>query len=222
MDYRFKRLEQVKKAGDSTYVTQVYMQISSLYEHIGMLDSATYYSHRSYEWAPPLMRLNHPLRLVEIDPANADTARPLFEYALMDFKSRLPEQIWPLVFAIQEAFEAHVARDTAAIADAMLHIYENSPGGGSGNHIDAGIYAIMAGQYKRGRDILAQYIGDNMSTSAIRNFNLQYYLGVAEEGLGNADEAAGHYRELLRHWGNPDVEIEEITDARQRLARLTS
>jgi predicted Zn-dependent protease len=222
LDYRFDRLGQVMKTGDSLYITQVYRQISNLYEHVGMLDSATYYSHRSYEWAPPLMRLNHPLTLVTIDPDNADTARPLFDYALMDFKARLPEQIWPLVFAIQEAFEAHVARDTAAIADAMQHIYENTPGGGSGNHIDAGIYAIRAGQYERGRDILARYVGDQMSTSALRNFNLQYYLGIAEEGLGNQNKAAAHYREMLRYWGNPDIEIKEIMDARQRLARLTS
>jgi len=223
MDYRFKRLDQVMKTGDSIYITQVYMEISGLYKHIGMPDSATYYSHRSYEFAPPLMRLNHPLSLVEIDPANADTARPLFEYALMDVKARLPEQLWPLVHSIQEAFEARVAGDPAAIADAMEHIYENTPGSGISNHIDAGIYAIQAGQFKRGRDILSRYVsGLQRSSSAIRNFNLQYYLGVAEEGLDNHDKAAEHYRELLRFWGDPDTEIKEIIDARRRLARLTS
>ena len=61
-----------------------------------------------------------------------------------------------------------------------------------------------------------------MSTSAIRNFILHYYLGIAEQGLGNEDKAAEHYRELLRYWGDADLELKQIKDARQRLARLTS
>ena len=49
-----------------------------------------------------------------------------------------------------------------------------------------------------------------------------YYLGRAYEGLGMTDEAAARYTEVLRYWGRADIELDEIADARARLARLTS
>ncbi|MCK4301428.1 MAG: hypothetical protein KAW91_01570 [candidate division Zixibacteria bacterium] len=45
---------------------------------------------------------------------------------------------------------------------------------------------------------------------------------MAEEGLGNIPQATTKYREVLKYWGEPEIELDIITDTRSRLARLTS
>ncbi len=40
--------------------------------------------------------------------------------------------------------------------------------------------------------------------------------------LGNADAAAEAYREVLKHWGDTDIELDLIIDTRERLVRQTS
>jgi hypothetical protein len=40
--------------------------------------------------------------------------------------------------------------------------------------------------------------------------------------MGRADEAIPHYREVLRYWGDADMEVEAVRESRDRLQRLTS
>jgi hypothetical protein len=49
---------------------------------------------------------------------------------------------------------------------------------------------------------------------------IPYYLGLANEELNSHDEAIVRYEEFLDIWKDADPGIEEIEDARQRLARL--
>lgn len=46
--------------------------------------------------------------------------------------------------------------------------------------------------------------------------------GRANEGLGLTAEAIENYSEFLKFWENADIQIKPITDAKKRLARLTS
>jgi hypothetical protein len=49
-----------------------------------------------------------------------------------------------------------------------------------------------------------------------------YWSGGASDELGDNDKAGARFEEMLRFWAAPDIELEEITDARARLARLRS
>ena len=82
---------------------------------------------------------------------------------------------------------------------------------------------IMTGHFEEGREILGNQLqGSEETTGAWSYLMSHYYLGIAEEGLGNRDKAVEHYREMLRYWNDADRQIDEIVDARRRLDRLTS
>jgi len=51
---------------------------------------------------------------------------------------------------------------------------------------------------------------------------LRYHLGVAYEKSGRADKAIEQYQKFLDIWKDADTELDELKDARQRLAALQS
>lgn len=50
---------------------------------------------------------------------------------------------------------------------------------------------------------------------------LHYYLGQAYQDVGRNKDAADSYSTFLKFWGDADVQIDEIKDAKARLAKLT-
>jgi TolA-binding protein len=48
-----------------------------------------------------------------------------------------------------------------------------------------------------------------------------YYLGRAEEGLGNKRSAIQYYQQVVKYWGGADIQTKEIKEAQDRLAKLT-
>jgi len=48
-----------------------------------------------------------------------------------------------------------------------------------------------------------------------------YYLGRADEALGNRGNAVNAYRKFLSYWGGADIKLPEIVDAKSRLADLS-
>ena len=51
---------------------------------------------------------------------------------------------------------------------------------------------------------------------------VRYLLGITYQGLGRTEEAIAAYEEFLDIWKDADPGLEEVDDARERLARLTS
>ena len=49
---------------------------------------------------------------------------------------------------------------------------------------------------------------------------INYKLAVLEEADGQLAEARKHYQAYLDRWGNPDVPIPNVDDAKARLAKL--
>lgn len=58
--------------------------------------------------------------------------------------------------------------------------------------------------------------------AAIYNSLLHYYLGRANEGIGNTKEAIKNYETFLDIWEKADPEIKELIDGRKRSAMLKS
>ena len=81
---------------------------------------------------------------------------------------------------------------------------------------------------KRYRDAAAEYerivsmFSDNHSFLSIWSVKSYYSLGIAYEELGQPDKAIERFEKFLDIWKNADPGISEITDAKDRLARLKS
>jgi hypothetical protein len=78
-------------------------------------------------------------------------------------------------------------------------------------------------QYESGKKILQEFVdAEDQSHVAYVYLLAKYYLGVANQALGNNNEAVENFVEMLTFWTDPDIETKEIIDARKRLAELTS
>lgn len=219
----FQALEQAKLTGDSTIIYNALNVISNSYESYGMSDSALSYSREAYRWANPFQRLDYPITLVSIHHESEAEARPIFKKALDEFKSRVPSNLWPLMGLVEQLFEAYCQLDTTAMIEAVEKLAEEQNEEAGGNVRTAGCLRVLSGQHDSGKEILQKFVsGRHELTSGYNYLYVQYLLGVANEGLGDTEEAIRNYEEMLRYWGNPEIELKEIKDARARLAKLTS
>ena len=57
---------------------------------------------------------------------------------------------------------------------------------------------------------------------AVQLTQARYYLGRAYEEAGRTQDAADMYQRFLDRWGEADVRLEIVEDARTRMARLKS
>ncbi len=223
LDDQFKSLEQLLASADSALISSKYGGIANVYDRFDMPESTVYYSFQSYKWGREMNSVNYPLMLAANDQSAVDSARILFREGMDNLKSRLPAEVLPLFDAVQNLFDGTVAADTATIIKAYQDLGESALGGGDANLRAAGFLCILTGQYQKGKDLIAPFAaGERMTSSGVVYPLVHYYLGVAEEGLGNSTEAVNHYREMLKYWGKPEIELRQIKDARTRLARLTS
>jgi tetratricopeptide (TPR) repeat protein len=222
LDLRFQALKHAKLTGDSTIIFNALEAISVYYERYGLPDSALFYSRQAYLWAIPFQRLDHPIRLVSIDYKTEPEARPIFKESLDEFKSRMPSQLWALIDLVEQLFEAYCQLDTAAMIEAREELARQQQQEG-GSSVLAGYLRVLSGRYESGIEILQRFLsGRHETTSGFRYPYILYMLGIANEGLGNTEEAIQNYEEMLQYWGSPEIELKEIKDARTRLAKLTS
>ncbi len=223
MDELFAGLEVAKGINDSARIANAYTRIATRYEFLDMIDSAQHYNEEGLKWATMFQRVDLLVNLVIWDSTSEPTVRPLLESSLDDFRSRLPKEMWNIADVIQEMFDAICDADTTSMIETQRTLIEDIKQGGAGVRASWGKLLVLTGQFEKGKTILSQILdGRYETTNALNYLPSLYYLGIAEEGLGNTEAAVEAYREVLRFWGTPDVEIDEITDARERLARLTS
>ncbi|MFH2056251.1 MAG: protein kinase [bacterium] len=223
LDFDRKSLDEAFKSGDSTLILSCANTLSEYFRRFEMKDSALYYAQLSRQYAHGLSLLNYPIMLAQIDPALADTARPLFEKESIDFRARVPQEIWPLVDALGKVFRATVDQDTALEVEGMEELVAHEVSANAGNRRSLGYTLIKGHEYQRGIDILLDFVqGPDETASGYHYPHICYLLGTAYEGLGDTKNAKARYREMLKYWGNPDLELKEIVDARERLARLES
>jgi tetratricopeptide (TPR) repeat protein len=224
LDYRFKSLEQALSTGDSAQVVGRYNSISSSYFDLGMPDSAAFFGRAGTEWSAEWQTLNYWLLLVRIDYRNDTIARPQFTNSLNKFRSIVPQEMWELADILADIFDGYARTDSAAAAAAYERLVDSTTqGNSSGNRREYGELLVLTGQYAKAKETLKQIIsGENETANGFTYIVSVYLLGRAEEGLGNTREAIEKYQEVLRYWGDPEIEIQEIKDTRERLARLLS
>jgi serine/threonine protein kinase/tetratricopeptide (TPR) repeat protein len=224
LEHRFSSLEQARASKDSQQVYGGLVTISAYYwRYYRGEDSALAYVEESHGMANTFSKSSYPLFLVTVDTSNSTIARPIFKSAMEEFRARVPQEFWTIASLLDDLFEARTRADTAAMIVALQGIVESQSDEQSGNVRDLGEMLVKVGRYQEGKEQLERFLSGRYESAAGWVYPLaSYYVGMANEGLGNTSEAVENYREMLRFWGNPEVELDEIKDARERLARLTS
>ncbi len=209
---------------DSTYVRDALNNIAQRYHRYGQPDSALFYLKEADKWATAMLAIDYPLAAVEYDHTKYEELLPRFEESMEAFRLRLPSNLMYLVDAISETFHARGRADTAALIDVIEQkLIPAKSGTIRGIKWEAGILRVKTGAYEAGHQLIEDHLAElNEQPSAERYLMSQYYLGIAEEGLGKTKEAIARYKEVLEYWGNADIETDPIKDVRRRLAALTS
>lgn len=222
---RFRKLalQEAKKTGDSALIGNSYRSTAVAFRRIEKNDSALYYLSQAIATSPGMNKLGLPLTLAEIDPVKyGDSARALYHDYSTLLKSRTPSELWPIFDCLGQVLEGIILSDTVKRVTAMekiLTLQQEQPT--SGNNFELGVSYVKLRQYEKGIARLLPFV-DKSSASGNAYYYLTsyYYMGVANEGLGNTSEAIKCYEEVLKHWGHADFEIKEIADTRARLQQL--
>ncbi|MBN1211852.1 MAG: protein kinase [candidate division Zixibacteria bacterium] len=221
-DFQRGAIDEARKTGDSV---QIYNQMSGLASYLediaGQTDSALALERNAYKWAQKFQPINHAFKMVQFDVTTAPEVKQMFYDKVQEFKASLPKEMWSLIDNLSVMFEGLLNRDTAKVITAYEEMMKNPNQVSSGDKFEYGKLLVLNGQYEKGIEILNKMTsGIDVTDRALRYLKSRYYIGRAEESLGHTDRAAENYREVLKYWGKPDIELEEIADTRIRLNRL--
>lgn len=100
----------------------------------------------------------------------------------------------------------------STISDFNMHYYLGQA------YLEAGRISDAVSEFER----LVTVYSPDRRTESINSISLHYLLGIAYEQSQWYDRAGEQYRIFLDFWGNAYPVIPAVTDARNRLARLTS
>jgi tetratricopeptide (TPR) repeat protein len=222
LDHYREGLELAYAMQDTQLVVASMNVLSVYFERFEMPDSAIVYRKRSHDLAQPFEKMSYPLLVVTLDPDRADEMRPLFQQAEEAFQRHTPRDLWPLIELNRDIFEAHAARDTAKLIDEYLKVQELPANQRGDSARELGIFLARRGRYEDAMTYFDEAMGGNSPTSsAWRYLNISYWMAYCQENLGKLDEARQRYEEILKYWGEADLQLEPIQQARQHLARLT-
>ena len=209
--------------GDSGQIWAAYNRIMNRYHYLEMDDSTLYYNTKANQYADLFQKIDFYLVSAQLDNTIVPGIRPEFEERVRNLRSRLPEEMWGLADEVLNLLNALGNSDTAAIIGSYKSLMENYTQENTENREIVGRLLVLSGEYEEGKKYLEQICtGDDETTQARYYMRGLYYIGIAEEALGNSEAATEAYRELLKLWGDADIELEIVTDARSRLAKLTS
>ncbi len=219
----YQTSQQAFLTNDSNLIFNALSQLATYHHHYGTDDSAFFYLKQSYDWATAFARIDYPLTAVIWDHTRADELEPVLLEAAETMQRRLPSELWHVVDNIKRMFYAHGKADTAELisiykdrmsAEKNVNVYDEGRA--------LGTFQVLTGDFSEGKKNIEQSLQKfNVRVASHRYIRALYYLGIAEQGLGNQARAIDHFEEVLRYWGGADVQIDIIKDARRRLNALT-
>ncbi len=223
MDSRFAALEQGFKTGDSSTVATDYGSISSYYHRYGISDSAVFYAKLAEPWVTVDGRLSYVIRISVSDEANCASYATDFQNAVRDFRSRVPEEFWEVLDPLTDIYEGRCSYDTNRMIAGFRHLVGVQGGSQDANRRELAHLLIKSGEWQEGIDMLNKFKEENgQETVAYHHLNDTYLFGLAYERLGETDRAVEYYREVLKYWSEAEIQLDQIVQARERLAELTS
>ena len=222
LEYQENQLELAHKTGDSTFI---YNAISGLGHYYNTIfddkKKALELQREALKYAGQFQPIGHAFNMINIDLSTESEVRELLETQIESFKANLPQEMWALADKFSALFDAFCADDTAAIIAVYEEMSKNPDQFASSDKFEYGKIMIADGQYQKGIDVLSTMItGKDQTSNGTRYLLVNYYIGRAYEGLGQVEKAVTAYREVLKYWGEADVETDDIADTRKRLNRL--
>ncbi len=219
--YRKKALNESLLMNDSTLISTSYNSLGRYNNYFGRKKEAIKYYQEGNKWYPSFQNFEYYLSVISIDSSYAPKLRPDFIKVLETFKSRVPSNLWYISDIMIEIYDAGAIKDTAKSLALLIEMNEKSPNSNSDRQI--GQIEIELGDYQKGLDKILPFIeGERETSNASTYLTLQYYAGYAYEHLENTEEAIKRYKEVLRYWGDADIEFKVLTDTKERLAMLTT
>ncbi|MBN4076357.1 tetratricopeptide repeat protein, partial [Gemmatimonas aurantiaca] len=219
-----KRLEVVIASEDVDRIESSYRVLASHFSSIGMQDSMIYYAQATTRQnTVAFQEVSYPLMMINRAYEEGVKLRALFDSLEIAMRSQLPPGMWLLVESMNDIYYGYFEHDTARALRGFIAMNTDQRFRQGGNILQTGSLQIDLGLYQDALDDLTPLLSGKMELTNGYSAPLLYYLmGRAHEGLGNTDKAIEFYREVLKYWGTPDIEIKEIRQTRERLARLTS
>ncbi len=212
-----------EQLNDSNILSSTLQTAASGYLNAGLTDSGLSIYRRAYQYRTANMFSNYALVLVDSDHSKVDEARKFFRQDIADFKSRIPSELWGLTDGLEKVFEGLATLDSNLLLDGYRDLVRSQQQGQNGNDREMSYLLIKLGKYQEGIDILKRFVSGEEESSGGYSYPMAlYYLGLGYEGIGNKPEAIRNLTEMLKYWGNADIQIDEIKDAKARLAKLTS
>ncbi|NIP43284.1 MAG: hypothetical protein GWO41_16120 [candidate division Zixibacteria bacterium] len=224
IDHYHKLIDYALKTEDRTIIQSAYSSFANYFLNFDYPDSVVKYAEKAHEYAQLFENLNYALTLVELDTSYCTEAEEVLKEVLSEFRQRMPENIWPIANYLEDVFYGTCNLDTLKIIEAYDTLF-NSPlnMGVSSTAYALGSLMVSYGMYEEGLIYLERITtGDLATSSPLRYLKAVYYIGVAQQELGNISEARKNFEEMLKYWGDPQIEIDKIRDARKRMQELAS
>ncbi len=217
-------IQAAEQLGDSSILSTSLKAAAVAHINLEMSDSGIALYRRAYDLQTANMFSNYSMVLVEHDRKLTDSARKMFREDVASFKSRTPSELWGVTDGLEKIFNGLAAADTVLLLDGYQTLIKAQRGGQiTGNHREMAYILIARGEYQAGIDILQKLVSGEEESAGGFGYPLSlYHLGKAFEGLGKRAEAKRYYTEMLKYWGNADIQFKEIRDTKERLAKLTS
>ncbi len=219
----FEATNSALQTGDSLRIMGQYFDLATYFHRYGTIDSAVYYADMGKTWSPERLILNYALSLIELGPEVEQKARPILDEGVSNLKKMFPPELWPMLDLYKESFDAMARSDTDKIIELNIKLKDEFDQGGAGSNEKLGRLMVLTGRYEEGMEILNKNIaGESQTTSGYIYIRSLYYIGMANEELGYVPEAIVNYEEILKYWNSADIELDFVSDARMRLAQLSS
>ncbi len=217
-------INEAKMTKDSDKISASYRTLAAAFYNIGQKDSALAYANLSFSLKPQVFAASsYPLTVIAYDHNEGMKLKGVFDSLMNVFQSQVPKGMWSLVEALRTIYGGAYDLDTAAIITGLKTICDNPTFVSGGNLRQLAETQMYFGQFNEALATIELATSDKFASSnGYSVLNLLYVEGRAHEGLGHNNEAVAAYQEMLKYWGDPDIEIKIIADAKERLARLTS
>jgi tetratricopeptide (TPR) repeat protein len=212
------------KSEDKDQIESAYRSLASHFYRLRMMDSVSHYLHATTgNDAQIFQEISYPLMMIRLLYDDGATLKNHFDSLEIEMRGQLPKGMWVIVDALKDIYYGFYELDSLRALRGYQALNADRRYRSSGNIIQAGALEIKLQMYSEALETLSPLLeGELDQTNGYGAPLLRYLVGRAHEGVGNNQKAVEFYQEVLKYWGDPDYEIKQIKETRERLATLTS
>lgn len=223
-EHLHRRLQATIRTKDNDRIESAYRSLASHFFRLDMQDSVVFYARATTrQEAQVFQEVSYPLIMIRMAYDDGVELRSHFDSLESVMRSQIPQGMWVVVEALKDIYYGFYELDTARAIHGYQTMNNDPRYRNSGNIIQAASLQIKVEQYAEAIELLAPLMGGELEqTDGYSAPLVRFLIARAYEGVGDNDKAISNYREVLKYWGDPDVETRHIRETRERLANLTS